>query len=134
MANRGVVAREPTPPGLAGSVKEVVYAERTTSFTTSTSEVGSLPLRHPLALVLPRVCCYHDFMQPPWEDEWDEWYRMTPLERWRESEKLWEFYLRVGGSLDPEPDSQSPFYFDDEPGPPPLNGRPGLRVLRRGGI
>ena len=42
-------------------------------------------------------------------DSWKEWYRLTPLERWRESMKLWEFYLRVGGSLDPEPDSQSPF-------------------------
>ena len=23
-------------------------------------------------------------------EEWAEWYRMTPLERWRESEKLWQ--------------------------------------------
>jgi hypothetical protein len=22
--------------------------------------------------------------------EWAEWYRLTPLERWRESEKIWE--------------------------------------------
>jgi hypothetical protein len=27
----------------------------------------------------------------------------------QESMKLWRFYLDAGGSLDPEPDSQSPF-------------------------
>ncbi|MFM8726531.1 MAG: hypothetical protein ACKON9_15560, partial [Planctomycetaceae bacterium] len=42
-------------------------------------------------------------------DSWKEWYRLTPLERMRESMKLWRFYLEAGGSLDPEPDSQSPF-------------------------
>lgn len=44
-------------------------------------------------------------------DEWMEWYRMTPAERWRASLQLWEVYLALGGSLDPEPDTQSPFYF-----------------------
>ncbi len=43
-------------------------------------------------------------------DEWMEWYRMTPAERWRASGQLWEAYLAMGGSLDPEPDTQSPFY------------------------
>lgn len=66
--------------------------------------------------------------------EWAEWYRLTPQERWRESEKLWEFYLLIGGSLDAEPDSQSPFYFDDAPGPVPVDGRPDVRVVRRGGV
>ena len=42
-------------------------------------------------------------------DSWVEWYSLTPLERWYESCKLWQFYLQVGGSLDPEPNSQSPF-------------------------
>ena len=23
-------------------------------------------------------------------EEWAEWYRLTPLERWRESQKLWQ--------------------------------------------
>ncbi len=36
-------------------------------------------------------------------DEWREWYRLTPRERWRETSKLWAFYLQAGGSLDPEP-------------------------------
>ena len=36
-------------------------------------------------------------------EEWAEWYRLTPLERWRESQKLWRQYLDKGGSLEPEP-------------------------------
>ena len=67
-------------------------------------------------------------------DEWHEWYRLTPMERWRESEKLWAQYLAQGGSLDPEPDSQSPFDFPELRGARPVDGRAGLRVLRRGGI
>ena len=76
--------------------------------------------------------------QPPpgrfGDDEWEEWYEMTPLERWKETQKLWDFYLQMGGSLDAEPDSQSPFYFGDAPGSPPAHRRPGLRVVRRGGV
>jgi hypothetical protein len=29
--------------------------------------------------------------------EWAEWYRLTPIERWLESEKLWQTYLAPGG-------------------------------------
>ena len=43
-------------------------------------------------------------------DEWADWYRLTPLQRWHASGELWEHYLQIGGSLDPEPDTQSPFY------------------------
>jgi hypothetical protein len=43
-------------------------------------------------------------------DEWAEWYRLTPVQHWLESEKLWQTYLALGGSLDPEPDTQSPFF------------------------
>jgi hypothetical protein len=68
------------------------------------------------------------------EGEWADWYRLTPLERWRESEKLWEIYLSLGGSLDPEPDTQSPFFDAEEWRALSADGRPGLRVLRRGGI
>jgi hypothetical protein len=42
--------------------------------------------------------------------EWAEWYRLTPAQRWLESEKLWQTYLELGSSLDPEPDTQSPFF------------------------
>jgi hypothetical protein len=68
------------------------------------------------------------------DERWEEWYRMTPLERWHESQKLWQFYLAMGGSLDPEPDSQSPFYPFVASGSSPSDGRSGLRVIRRSGI
>ena len=63
-----------------------------------------------------------------------DWYHLTPQERWRESMKLWDTYLMLGGSLDPEPDSQSPFYVREERGPAPPDGRAGLRVVRRSGV
>jgi hypothetical protein len=66
--------------------------------------------------------------------EWAEWYRMTPAERWEASMKLWETYLALGGSLDPEPDPQSPFYDPDAPIHVPADGRPGMRVVRRSGV
>ncbi len=64
-------------------------------------------------------------------DEWAEWYRLSPMERWRESERLWQLYLYLGGSLDTEPDTQSPFFDPDESSKSSPDGRPGLRVLRR---
>jgi hypothetical protein len=51
------------------------------------------------------------------EGEWLDWYQLTPLERWHESLKLRARYLAMGGSLDPEPDTESPFheiYFGKE--------------------
>ena len=36
-------------------------------------------------------------------DEWAEWYAMSPAERFDESARLWQTYLALGGSLDPEP-------------------------------
>ena len=67
-------------------------------------------------------------------DEWEEWYRLTPLQRWEESQKLWPTYLALGGSLDPEPDSQSPFDDPETWRKSVAHGRPGVRVLRRGGV
>ena len=32
------------------------------------------------------------------DDEWEAWQCLTPQERWRESMKLWEFYLAMGGA------------------------------------
>ena len=46
--------------------------------------------------------------------EWTDWYRLTPAERFLESMKLWETYLALGGSLEPEPDTQSPFFDPQE--------------------
>ncbi len=65
------------------------------------------------------------------DDSWTEWYRMSPLERWDESSKMWQFYLQIGGSLDPEPDPQSPFDSFMPRGSAPAYGGTGLRVLRR---
>ena len=66
--------------------------------------------------------------------EWAEWYLMTPEERLAENDKMWDTYLALGGSLDPVPDPQSPFYDPEEPYPEPFDGRPGVRVIRRSGV
>jgi hypothetical protein len=71
---------------------------------------------------------------PEFLDELDEWARMTPAERFTESAKLWEIYLALGGSFDPEPDSQSPFDCEELQRAVPRDGRPGVRLVRRGGI
>jgi len=68
------------------------------------------------------------------EAEWAEWYLLTPAERWLESEKLWEAFLILGGSLDPEPDTQSPFFDSRASRPRPAHGRSGVRIIRRGGV
>ena len=64
-------------------------------------------------------------------EEWAAWYRLSPLERWTESEQLWQIYLSLGGSLETEPDTQSPFFDPREPSAHPVIGRSGMRVLRR---
>lgn len=65
------------------------------------------------------------------DDEWLDWYKLSPAERWRESQKLWAFYLSIGGSLDPEPDSESPFdsLYTQRALPP--HGGAGMRIVRR---
>jgi hypothetical protein len=64
-------------------------------------------------------------------DEWLEWYRLTPSERWRKSNELRAFFLMAGGNLEPEPDSQSPFNAPTPGRKTPADGRPGVRLLRR---
>ena len=64
-------------------------------------------------------------------EEWAEWYRLTPAQRWRETLRLWRSYLMLGGSLDPEPDSQSPFHDPEAPSPGAPDGRSGVRIIRR---
>jgi hypothetical protein len=67
-------------------------------------------------------------------EEWAEWYRLTPQERFRESMKLWETFLALGGSLEPDADTQSPFFDEEEWCANAAHGRPGVRVLRRGPV
>ena len=47
-------------------------------------------------------------------DEWKEWINLTPIERFRRSEEIFAQYLAMGGSLDPDPDPTSPFYFAED--------------------
>ena len=67
-------------------------------------------------------------------EEWAAWYALSPAERFLESMKLWENYLALGGSLEPEPDTQSPFFDAEEWRANAAHGRPGVRVVRSGGI
>lgn len=80
----------------------------------------------------------HDMSEMRPEDlvgeEWAEWFRLTPQQRFLESMKLWDTYLALGGSLEPEPDTQSPFFDAEQWRPGAADGRPGVRVLRRGGV
>ncbi|MDO9528413.1 MAG: hypothetical protein Q7J27_04545 [Syntrophales bacterium] len=46
-------------------------------------------------------------------DEEMEWLYLTPIQRILETTKLWKLYISLGGNLDPEPDSQSPFYIKE---------------------
>jgi hypothetical protein len=64
------------------------------------------------------------------EGEWAEWYRLTPLQRWLESEKLWQTYLALGGSLDSEPDTQSPFFDPKEARPTSVKQRKIEQLVR----
>ena len=68
------------------------------------------------------------------EDEVLEWYRMTPQERWAESMRLWDTFFLLGGSLETEPDSQSPFNDAGARCSGPTHGRAGLRSVRRSGV
>lgn len=40
-----------------------------------------------------------------------DWYRISPAERFVESQKLWEVFILLGENYDPEPDYQSPFHI-----------------------
>jgi len=68
------------------------------------------------------------------EDEWLDWYRLTPLQSWKETQKLWKFYIEMGGLLDPEPDTQSPFNSAYLRSAFSAHGRPGLHIIRRSGV
>jgi hypothetical protein len=44
------------------------------------------------------------------EAEVQDWYEMSEVERFVQSQKLWEIFVLLGGTYDPEPDTQSPFH------------------------
>ncbi len=66
--------------------------------------------------------------------EWIDWYDLTPGERWSESARLFQQYLALGISLDPPPDTQSPFDDPEAWCEGTADGRAGLRVIRSSGI
>lgn len=68
------------------------------------------------------------------EDEVLEWYRMSPQERWAESMRLWNTFFLLGGQLEPESDTQSPFYDAGARRRSPADGGTGVRALRRSGV
>jgi hypothetical protein len=68
------------------------------------------------------------------DPEWMAWYRLTPAERWAETSRLWAIYLALGGTLDPEPDPQSPFFDDEDWRELFADGRAGVRSVRRSGV
>ncbi len=65
------------------------------------------------------------------EEEILEWYRMSPRDRWTESLLLWDTFILLGGQLDPEPDSQSPFYDEQSRRRSTTDGRSSVRAVRR---
>jgi hypothetical protein len=60
-----------------------------------------------------------------------EWIALSPAERAERSGEMWEMYLAYGGSLEPDPDPQSPFFDPEAPAPGSSNGRTGVRLIRR---
>ncbi len=81
----------------------------------------------------------HDELEELFGAEWAEWMRLTPAERFAAQDQMWATFLEMGGSFDPEPDPQSPFFDEDEWRANLTDGRAGcplgrMRVLRRGGV
>jgi hypothetical protein len=68
------------------------------------------------------------------DEEWQDWYGLSPEEQFLEAQKLYEVFLLMGGTLDPEPDSQSPFNDFQIPLESIADGRSGLYSVRRGGV
>ena len=63
-------------------------------------------------------------------DEDEEWLRLKPVERLLETTKLWAIYRLMGGDLDPEPDTQSPFCLFQTRRALPPNRRASMHHLR----
>ena len=67
-------------------------------------------------------------------DEWLEWFSLTPVQRFIESQRMWPQFLLLGGNYDPEPDHQSPFFDAEEWCRLSTHGRAGMHIIRRSGI
>jgi len=51
------------------------------------------------------------YLEESANEEMLDWFRLSPGERFIESMKLWEVFILLGGSYEPEPDTQSPFHI-----------------------
>ena len=60
-----------------------------------------------------------------------EWYALSPAERFAESQKLWEVFLLFGGTCEPKPDTESPFYHLQFERQSSTHGRASVHPLRR---
>lgn len=60
--------------------------------------------------------------RPQENEETVQWWSLSPAQRFVESQKLWATFLALGGSLEPEPDRQSPFYDPQAPCPRAVDG------------
>ena len=69
--------------------------------------------------------------EPQEDPETLEWWSLTPAQRFQESQRLWATFLAMGGSLDPEPDWQSPFYFPETSGPRSAHVGSSVHTVRR---
>jgi hypothetical protein len=48
-----------------------------------------------------------------WVSEEELWCKLSPRKRFRQYKTLLDYYIRAGGRLQPEKDSQSPFDFKE---------------------
>ena len=60
----------------------------------------------------------------------EEWLKLTPAERLKETDKLRELYITLEGDLDPGPDPQSPFHFQEFRSKKPAYRQTGKHSLR----
>jgi len=68
------------------------------------------------------------------EEEVLEWYLLSPQERWAQSMRLWDTFYKLGGRLEPEPDTQSPFHDGQARRRESADGWTGLHSVRRSGV
>jgi len=64
--------------------------------------------------------------------EWIDWYDLSPAERWSESARICQQYFEAGVSLDPAPNTQSPFDDPETWCEGAADGRAGLHFVRSG--